>query len=458
MKRIIYITLFTLIIGLACSTTDTVDPSINPVDESTETSSQSTSSIETNLNQETSKDANKTHINVEPSEKDKSISDGSKPLETSCLLAGGETVEVGWSGNDTGNNSCNLCMCSPQGLGCTKMACLDNANLDSPGELLELPLESLELPESMTETMVDIANDMMQDTGKQTSGSSVQDPCLKMPVKTRPMCYMMMQTSQADRIAMGQNFMSSSRDDTPPVLYNLLIEDFGALNPKTSMMGPFKFSKSFAAGSKPTVFDEFGKVHDAGKPTEYENPTFEYKFPVGTQLLSPVTGIVDNISWQPTESYKQDDWELNIKPSRFSQWRVSIDHIVSLGCDLSSNEVCTKPLLINGEELKVGMEIKAGDKIGYAGNWIDTSNSGMNERTEITVGRFAADKVFESYCPIMYLHESVKQDYRDSISALMDSYEEWTGNNNLYNQSEMVEPGCLYEQINDIGNKTTVIK
>ena len=40
----------------------------------------------------------------------------------------------------------------------------------------------------------------------------------------------------------------------------------------------------------------------------------------------------------------------------------------------------------------------------------------------------------------------------------MDSYEEWTGNNNLYNQSEMVEPGCLYEQINDIGNKTTVIK
>ncbi len=82
----------------------------------------------------------------------------------------------------------------------------------------------------------------------------------------------------------------------------------------------------------------------------------------------------------------------------------------------------------------------------------------MNERTEITVGRFAADKVFESYCPIMYLHESVKQDYRDSISALMDSYEEWTGNNNLYNQSEMVEPGCLYEQINDIGNKTTVIK
>ena len=104
------------------------------------------------------------------------------------------------------------------------------------------------------------------------------------------------------------------------------------------------------------------------------------------------------------------------------------------------------------------MEIKAGDKIGYAGNWIDTSNSGMDERTEITVGKFASEGVFESYCPMLYLHESVKQDFRDSISSLMDGYEEWSGNTKLYNQGAMVEPGCLYEQINDIGNKTTVIK
>ena len=40
----------------------------------------------------------------------------------------------------------------------------------------------------------------------------------------------------------------------------------------------------------------------------------------------------------------------------------------------------------------------------------------------------------------------------------MDTYEEWSGDRDLYDQSAMVEPGCLYEQINDVGNKTTVVK
>ena len=451
MKFIIYLTLFTLIIGIACSEPDAIDPDINSVNEAIETSNKSASSTESKLNQGITNNENKTNIVTESSRSASNTYDEAKPLNTSCLLSGGESVDVGWTGNDTGNNSCNVCLCGLEGLGCSKMACSDAMDSKSLVELIELP-------EKMAETMVDIANEMMQDTTAETSSSSVQDPCLKMAVNLRPMCYMMSQKSQEERLLMGQSFMSSSRDDTPPVLYNLLIEDFGAFNARTSMMGPFKFSKSFAGGSKPTVFDEFGKVHDAGKPTEYENPTFEYKFPSGTELLSPITGIVDDISWQPTESYKQDDWELNIKPSRFSQWRVSIDHVVSLACDLSSKEVCTKALLINGEEIRVGTEIKAGDSIGYAGNWVDTSNSGMNERTEITVGKFASGGVFESYCPIMYLHESVKQDFRDSISSLMDSYEEWSGNPGLYNQSDMIEPGCSYEQINDKDNKTTVIK
>ena len=40
-----------------------------------------------------------------------------------CTLNGGEVVEKGWSGKDTGTNYCNQCMCLNGGLGCTKMAC-----------------------------------------------------------------------------------------------------------------------------------------------------------------------------------------------------------------------------------------------------------------------------------------------------------------------------------------------
>ena len=43
--------------------------------------------------------------------------------QTACKLTGGETVESGWTGKDTGDNSCNSCFCTDGDLGCTEMAC-----------------------------------------------------------------------------------------------------------------------------------------------------------------------------------------------------------------------------------------------------------------------------------------------------------------------------------------------
>lgn len=43
--------------------------------------------------------------------------------ESSCTLTGGEVVEDGWNGSDSGVNSCNKCTCRAGALGCTKMSC-----------------------------------------------------------------------------------------------------------------------------------------------------------------------------------------------------------------------------------------------------------------------------------------------------------------------------------------------
>ena len=43
--------------------------------------------------------------------------------QAACKLTGGETVQSGWTGEDTGDNSCNSCFCTNGVLGCTKMAC-----------------------------------------------------------------------------------------------------------------------------------------------------------------------------------------------------------------------------------------------------------------------------------------------------------------------------------------------
>ena len=43
---------------------------------------------------------------------------------STCTLSGGEVVQDGWQGNDTGNNYCNSCNCNNGRLACTKMACM----------------------------------------------------------------------------------------------------------------------------------------------------------------------------------------------------------------------------------------------------------------------------------------------------------------------------------------------
>merc|ERR1719284_196013 len=42
---------------------------------------------------------------------------------TLCTLSGGDLVFDGWSGNDSGENSCNTCSCESGTLTCTEMAC-----------------------------------------------------------------------------------------------------------------------------------------------------------------------------------------------------------------------------------------------------------------------------------------------------------------------------------------------
>ena len=47
------------------------------------------------------------------------------PVDKTCVLSGGEIVEDGWVGKDTGNNYCNQCRCMDGAMACTKMACIN---------------------------------------------------------------------------------------------------------------------------------------------------------------------------------------------------------------------------------------------------------------------------------------------------------------------------------------------
>ena len=251
---------------------------------------------------------------------------------------------------------------------------------------------------------------------------------------------------------------AGNKNSEPPLLMNLLIENWGPYDSSTGISGDFEFRSDLEA----IFFYEYGRLNAIGTPDEYENPTFEYQVPRDTFVYMPIDGVVSRIRWQPTSGYKQDDWEIFIKPSMESDWMIIIDHVVSIDCDRSSTKVCDLPLTINGVEITTGTEVKAGDLFGYVGNREDNSGGNVFGRTEITIGKYIEDgnQVVGtiSYCPMNYLDPSVKQSLESSVNNIMASYETWLGDSSFYDESNMVAPGCIYSQISETNGKTTPTK
>ena len=243
--------------------------------------------------------------------------------------------------------------------------------------------------------------------------------------------------------------------DDPPLLKNLLIINWGPYDAATGISGDFEFRSDLQL----VFFDEFGRVHSAGTPGAYDNPTFEYKVPRDTKVYIPIDGVIDFFQFQPTTSYKQDDWELMIKPRKSSDWEIVIDHVVSLDCDRSSRDICQKPLTVNGQEIYSGMEVKAGDLLGYVGNYEDGEGGSIFGRTEVTIGKYVqasnTQKDFNNFCPTNYLHPDVKDKILAEVNQIMASYESWSGNSNFYDEANMVAPGCWYSEIYEANGKTT---
>ena len=283
--------------------------------------------------------------------------------------------------------------------------------------------------------------------------------------------------SQEDMMAMGESMGMSREDmmnmggsmpsghsgpptDHAPQLKNLMIQNLGPWDSSSAAFGDLKFNAKNSHG----VFDDFGVLHNPGQANQYDNPTFEFKAPADTVVISPVSGVVTMLTWQPTTSYKQDDWDLIIAPARGSKWGVNLDHVVSIDCDRSGvNPVtCELPLTINGEVVKEGTVIEAGQVLGYIGNWPDLNNSGINGRTELTVYEYIREGAMPgknlgviNHCPTMYLDDSVELVYKAKIQDLMLRYEEWSGDNSVYPQGQMVSPGCRYSAIKETSNGVT---
>ena len=316
--------------------------------------------------------------------------------------------------------------------------------------------DMMDIAESMDmEGMMDIADSMDMEDMMDIADSMVADvdDC---DAETNMMKRMMCKMASS----MGSD-SDEGHSDEAPKLMNLLIQNLGPWDQAKQTFGDLKFDSRFGT----TIFDDFGMLHNPGQSNEYDNPTFEFKAPADSIVISPISGVVTRLVWQPSSGYKQDDWEIIISSSRSSDWGVLIDHLVSIDCDRTGTTPvdCELPLTINGQVISEGTTIEANDVIGYVGNWEDTTSSGINGRTELTLFKYYSDKSgVTNYCPTMYLDESVESLFKTKIQELMSSYETWPGNNASnnqnqkvfsYNQDNMISSGCKYSAIDE--NSTT---
>ncbi|MBT3181564.1 MAG: peptidoglycan DD-metalloendopeptidase family protein [Deltaproteobacteria bacterium] len=201
----------------------------------------------------------------------------------------------------------------------------------------------------------------------------------------------------------------SSPTNIPPVLKNLGL-DIEPFNSTTGMAGAFNFTEADAIDA--AIFTVFGDLLNGTTL----NPTFEYKPDATSNVISMTGGTVSAVEFDD----EHNDYAVTVIPVDSKGWIISYDHVLDL-------------------DVSEGNSISAGDIIGTVGGWYE----GIG-RTEIQV---IVEDTGLSYCPFLVFDESLKSEYEGKIIQLMNDWEEYLGDPNIFDEDLMIYPGCYNETL-----------
>lgn len=193
-----------------------------------------------------------------------------------------------------------------------------------------------------------------------------------------------------------------------PVLKNLLV-DFGDWDPATNRSGAFLFLQS-----EDKVFLEFG-AEVSGPEGPKILPTFEYRVLANSNVYAPCDGFIVRSDFQADTN----DYEIFIAPNGLSWVKISIDHISNL----------TKSL---------GQYVMAGEIIGKPGTWY-----GELGRVELSIN----ENPNIHRAPFALFDPELQAEYEALVTEHMKDWEDFKGNSSIYDQENMVYPGCNYASL-----------
>src|SRR3989338_2997542 len=153
------------------------------------------------------------------------------------------------------------------------------------------------------------------------------------------------------------------------------------------------------------------------------NPQSTFILPLGTPVRSLVDGVV---AAMPT--LWSGDISIQVtKTGKLERWIYETEHV--------------KNVLV-----KVGDKVKAGQIIAEVSDFDKGAPAGFGA---VEIGILKGGNPPQHVCPFQYLDPSIKEEIQKKITAFYKSWEEYIGENNLYNETALTSPGCLSSEAID---------
>lgn len=185
-------------------------------------------------------------------------------------------------------------------------------------------------------------------------------------------------------------------------------------DPVTNKAGDFDFSVQELHDNM--LFMDYGYFIPASSasPDKY-NPQPTFILPLGTPVHSLVDGVVVGVP----ELYSSD-YSVQVQGDG-SDLIFETEHVVNV-------------------TVQEGDRVKAGDVIAEVSPHDSNYNSGFGL---VEIGILKAGNPPSHVCPFDYLDESIKDDLLAKIAALHNSWEEYKNDESIYDETEVVVPGCV---------------
>jgi len=220
-----------------------------------------------------------------------------------------------------------------------------------------------------------------------------------------------------ENLKVSSPMRNEENTDEPPLKLKSIGVDLDYYDPKTNKAGDFVFTKDKLQFNR--LFMDYGFFIPASSASpDKKNPQPTFILPLGTPVRSLVDGIVAAI---PT--LWSGDVSIQVTADgKMQRWVYETEHVLN-------------------PKVKVGDKVRAGQIIAEVSDFDKSAPAGFGV-VEIGILHGGGEGLPEHVCPFAYLDDSIKEETFQRLNALFKSWEDYIGDQNLYDENSPY-PGCL---------------